>query len=354
MQNPDQTLIILTPGFPENESDTTCLPAQQIFLKSLRNQYPHVKIVVISFQYPYNNRTYQWHHLKVIPLNGRNRRGIQRAAVWYRVWNELKNQKRKGKLIGILSFWCTECALLGKWFSRFHKVPHYCWILGQDARDENIFVKFIRPQPADLIAMSDFLAREFYRSHGIKPAHVIPNAVGGNHDANLPDQRTIDILGAGSLIPLKQYDLFIEVVAEIKVYRSSVKALICGKGPEHEKLAAQVKKSNLIRNITLQGEVAHPDILKLMNTAKIFLHPSSYEGFSTVCLEALSEGAHVISFCQPMNESIKQWHVVTDKKQMIQKTMEILQDGEIQYESVVPYSIDDTAASVMKLFTKSL
>ena len=54
-----------------------------------------------------------------------------------------------------------------------------------------------------------------------------------------------------------------------------------------------------------------------MQRTKIFLHTSSYEGFSGACLEALYAGAHVISFCEPMKQKIDHWHIVKDEKEML-------------------------------------
>jgi len=42
--------------------------------------------------------------------------------------------------------------------------------------------------------------------------------------------------------------------------------------------------------------LAHPELLEWMQRGKVFLHPSSYEGFGIVCIEALCSGAEVISF----------------------------------------------------------
>ena len=85
-----------------------------------------------------------------------------------------------------------------------------------------------------------------------------------------------------------------------------------------------ITKSGLEKNILLTGELPYPDTLQLMQRAKVFLHPSSYEGFSGVCLEALYAAAHVISFCKPMKQDIAQWHIVQSREEMFEKTVSIL------------------------------
>ena len=64
--NPDKkTLVILIPGFPENERDSTCVPFPQSFVKNLKQINPFLHIIVIAFQYPFSPGTYDWHGVEV-------------------------------------------------------------------------------------------------------------------------------------------------------------------------------------------------------------------------------------------------------------------------------------------------
>jgi len=98
------------------------------------------------------------------------------------------------------------------------------------------------------------------------------------------------------LIPLKQYHLFIEALSLLKVFFPDIKAVICGNGPEMERLQALASTLHLEKNLLFTGELPHNDVLALMQRSKVFLHPSNYEGFSTVLSEALYAGVHVVSF----------------------------------------------------------
>src|SRR5688572_3236104 len=140
-----RVLIVVTPGFPANEKDSTCLPAQQLFVKKFTEQHPSISILVMSLHYPYTTRPYHWTGVQVNPFNGRNKKKADKLLLWRKVWKTLRATHKKESIIGVLSFWCTECALLGHYFSRRNKIRHYCWILGQDAKSDNRFVKFIRP-----------------------------------------------------------------------------------------------------------------------------------------------------------------------------------------------------------------
>lgn len=343
--------IILTPGFPKNKSDSTCLPAQQLFVRILKEKYPGLQIIVIAFQYPFFIAEYGWNDCTVIALGGKGKGKIHRLMLWRRAWLRLKLFAKEKQIVGLLSFWCGECALIGKRFGRQYGIVHKCWILGQDAKKENHFVRKIRPEPTELIAMSDFLNDVFLTNHSVQPAFVITNGIDPRsfHDEKL--LRDIDILGVGSLIPLKQFDVFIGVMVNLKKYFPSVRALICGKGPEKIVLEEMIIANGLQENIALVGELPHPEVLHLMSRSKLLLHCSVYEGFPTVCLEALAAGTSVIGFIQPMKQAISNWHIVEKSSAMAEKAIHILNNPETKFEDRIPYRMEECVQKIMQLFS---
>lgn len=341
------TLIILTPGFPASEADSTCLPMQQAFLKALMENNPGLHIIVLSFQYPYSIRTYNWFGITVMSFNGQNKGGLARLLLRRKLNIALKAINSSNNITGLVSFWYNECARVGKKFAGKNKLKHYCWILGQDARQGN---KYIGLKGDELIALSDFLQDEFKKNHGIRPALVIPPGIDAKQFDITIQEKDIDLLAAGSLIPLKQFEIFIEIIAGIKKQIPYIKAVLVGNGPEKDKLGALVKKHGLQPNIIFTGELPYPEVLQWMQRAKVLLHPSSYEGFSGVCQEALAAGAHVISFCKPMKQDIPHWHIVNSKDEMKALTLNILQGADTGFESIIPFCIQDTAKKMMELF----
>ena len=306
---------------------------------------------MLSFQYPYHKIKYTWFDVSVFPFSGKNKGGLTRFFVHKRIYTVLTDIHRTSKITGILSFWCTECAWVGKKFADKHNLKHKIWIMGQDARADNYYVKKIKPAPAELAALSDFLQDEFEKNHAIRPEYVVPPGIDATEYPEKNVLRDIDIFGAGSLISLKQFSVFLKVVAEIKKELPTVKVVLHGKGPEKNKLKQAIKKLELEDNVDLAGEVPHSDLLVQMKRAKVFLHPSSYEGFSGVCQEALHAGVHVVSFCYAMNHPIDQWHIVFDKKEMIKKTKQILQNQSAEFKQVTPYLAEDSVRKIMKLFS---
>jgi glycosyltransferase involved in cell wall biosynthesis len=251
--------------------------------------------------------------------------------------------------VGLLSFWYGECAAVGQSFADKHGLKHFCWILGQDAKKDNDYPRKLSIQAASLVALSDFLQEEFTKNHGIEPRYIIPpGIVPTQFGPSL--QKDLDVVGAGSLIPLKQFEIFVEVIAKLKEKFPEIKAVLIGKGPGKEKLSALISNLGLERNISLTGELSYPDTLQFMQRAKIFLHPSSYEGFSGVCLEALYAAAHVISFCKPMKHDIRNWHIVHSKEEMSSLATSILANPSVNYERVSFCTTDVVAKKIVDLF----
>jgi glycosyltransferase involved in cell wall biosynthesis len=348
-----KTLIILTPGFPANEEDSTCIPPQQLFVKALKEVNPGLNIVVIAFRYPFFSREYQWNGIKVISLGEPTDNRFLRLFSSLRVWRILRKLNKEHQLIGLLSFWLGKCALTGSRFAKRYTLPHYCWILGQDAKKGNKYVNRIRPAGESLIALSDFIVREFNRNYGIKPAHIIPVGIDTASFSALNVERDIDVSGAGSLIPLKQYPVFMEVINELKNVFPDIKAVICGNGPGMKKLSIMNGNMHLKDNILLAGRLAHKEVLATMQRSKVFLHTSAYEGFGAVCLEALHAGAHVVSFVKPMDADIQNWHIAVDKADMVQIVKAILLNPNTVYTSTMSYPIQANAKAAIALFDYS-
>lgn len=350
MPNTPETLVILSPGFPENEADTTCLPSQQLFVKALKEICPGLEIIVIAFHYPFKPREYEWHGVKVMAIGGKDKGRLFRGTTWLKVWLILKRLKKEQQLVGLLSFWFGECAFVGSYFAKQNRLTHYSWLLGQDAKKGNKYFNWINPKGDELIALSDFIVEEVRKNYGVLPTEIIPVGI----DTSLFDKpslkRDIDILGAGSLIPLKQYDIFVDAISFLKDFYPEIKAVICGKGPEMDRLKALAALKNLDGNLEFKGELPHQEVLALMQRSKILLHPSNYEGYGAVLSEALYAGAHVVSFCQPMLKPARHHHIIKSKDEINSKILWLLRKKRMEHDPVRMCSIQQIAKNMITLY----
>ena len=290
-----------------------------------------------------------WNQVQVHNFCGRNRGGLARLLLWNRIRRHFKEISGEYHVTGLLSFWLGECGMVAKSLSRKYRIPHYCWVMGQDARPGNPFVKRMGAKSGDLLAISDFIAVELKKNHGISPKHIIPLGIDPQIYNERQSSREIDLLPAGSLISLKQFDIFLRIVAGLLKQFPGLRAMLCGSGPEESRLKELAESLGLHSHLRMVGERSHPELIGLMKKSRILVHPSSYEGFSGVCLEALGAGAEVISFVRPMKKDIDRWHVVESEEAMLKKCAALLEKKEPP-RSVIPYAMEESVDEVMGLF----
>src|SRR5690349_5630015 len=96
----EQVFVILTPGWAASELDSTCLSMQQELVQTINRIFPQLKVVILSFQYPYERKTYQWFGNKVFSFNGRNRGGLQRLLLRRKIIRVLHTIAEQNEIIG--------------------------------------------------------------------------------------------------------------------------------------------------------------------------------------------------------------------------------------------------------------
>jgi len=336
-------ILVLTPGFPENESDTTCIPALQLFIKELQ-QTGEVTISLITFQYPYKSSIYNWNNVTVYSIGGQNKKGVQRFLNWRKVVKTATKIHQEKRINLIHSFWLTECAFVGNKIARKLTIQHYCTLMGQDAQPDNKYLTKIRRFPK-IITLSKFHATTLAKNTGIQPQYIIPWGI--EKTINTPkNSRSIDILGVGNLIPLKGYDRFISVVKEVQQQFPSVKAEIIGEGPEMKRLQCMIIDNNLSQNIRLIGKIERAEVLKKMNKSNCLLHLSNYESFGMVLIEALAQGMNVFSNRVGIAEELEDITTVEDNKDTAEKIITLLNNPK-EGVSKFPLLIEDTVKSYL-------
>jgi glycosyltransferase involved in cell wall biosynthesis len=343
--------IILTPGFPRDEDDTTCIPWLQEFALSVKKLFPSLRLTIVAFQYPFEAKDYRWHGIRVIAIGGGNRAKLCRLLTWRKVWSRLNRLTREKKTAGVLSVWLNECALVGKYYCRARGPRHFMWLVGQDARESNRYINRIKPDGNQVIAFSDFLREELTRNFGITPFCVACNGI---NPAAFPelnaDARPYDLVGVGSLIKLKNYSAFVDLAHRLKSRCPSLRAAIAGDGPERAALEAQIERLGLKQHVRLLGSIPHPQALQLMNNSKVFLHPSTYEGNSTVLAEALYAGCQAVSFQGLSRSPVENLRVCENEEQMLRALEELLTGPAWPVKRVLFNSMDDTARKIMSLY----
>jgi 1,2-diacylglycerol 3-alpha-glucosyltransferase len=351
-------ILIITPGFPADENDTDCIPPMQVFFKYFQKNYPEIKITVVSIHYPFKRNSYKWYEIPVHACGAKNKKQPLRLFYWFRALNYSMKINKKLKVDIVHSFWFNESALVGRIVSKFLGVKHINSFMGQDVLAGNKYLKIISIKNIYTVAVSQRQAKFFKKTSGKDINEIIP---WGIEESIPPEEETkheifsrdIDVLGVGSLIPVKNYKLFISIISKIIIEFPSLKCLIVGDGKERKMLEKQITNSGLQKNIELTGHLSREEVLFRMQKTKIFLHTSNYESFGFVIAEALASGCFVVckeTGCAVPNEKL----LIAKTEGEFQKILKMLLKSELTYKPLIPYPLSDTLNSYYKLYTSRI
>ncbi|MFZ4796086.1 MAG: glycosyltransferase [Bacteroidia bacterium] len=281
-------IVFITPGFAKNESDTTCMPYLQVYFKALLNQ--GYKISIITMHYPSYNTVYKWNNCNVYSFAKYAK--WQKPLLWLKAIREIISINKKEPISALHSFWLGECALAGHWASKIITVKHVNTLMGQDVLVGNKFCKILPIKSMNLVTLSHFHQQVFLKNYHIKKPIIFFGT--NKNDVLKNETKTIDFIGVGSLIPIKNYSLFVEVIYELNK-TNPVSAVIIGEGVEFDLLAQKIKDLNLQNIVKLLGLLKNEQVLSYLSQSKILLHTSNHEGFGMVFAEALQQEVMVVS-----------------------------------------------------------
>jgi glycosyltransferase involved in cell wall biosynthesis len=108
----------------------------------------------------------------------------------------------------------------------------------------------------------------------------------------LPQDKKI-LLFVGRLEKVKDPDLLLQTLREVKLHRSDVVLAVAGDGGEKEQLL--VRHSDLQPELIFLGTIPHARLPELFSAADCLLLTSHFEGMPRVVLEALATGVPVVS-----------------------------------------------------------
>jgi glycosyltransferase involved in cell wall biosynthesis len=105
-----------------------------------------------------------------------------------------------------------------------------------------------------------------------------------------------DVFFAGRLIPHKNVDVLIRAMKIVKPAFPGAKCLIVGNGPEKANLQQLISDLDLKTNVKIVDfKDDASEMFGLMKASKMFVLPSTREGFSLVAIEANAAGLPVIT-----------------------------------------------------------
>ena len=346
MSDHKKHIVLLTPGFPENEQDSTCIPALQVYCRALL-EIGHL-ITVITVHYPSQKRTYQWNGITVYAL-GINNKMSHRLGGFYRHWKTLSTVHHKTPIDVLHSFWLGECAFIGHHFSERKKLKHLTTLMGQDAKEGNRYAKLLPLPKMNIVSLSEFQRQIFQKNYG-KETPIIPWGISIEEMCDV-SKKTIDILGVGSLISLKRYSDFIEACALIQKSRPNLKAVLVGEGELKSELQNQISDLKLENHIELIGNCSYEETMHLMAQAKVLLHPSEYESYGMIFAEAQAHRMFIVSQKVGITLESPFWAVGTKPEEFAAYCSDFLNHNALP--TIKHLSISESVNAYQKIYIES-
>lgn len=347
MTNTPRHIVLLTPGFPENEKDTTTIPALQIYIKVLSEMQPRFNIQIITFQYPFTSNNYRWNGLYVFPLNGNNSK-LKKIFVWQKAKQLLRKLHQKIPIDYIHSFWIGECSFIGEKFARKHNIKHLITAMGQDVLKPNKYVKSHYKSDSKIITLSKRHSKFLKQNFDIN-SQIIPWGISLKEFPEI-QKTTIDVLGVGSLNTVKNYIVFMEVISNLIKSYPKLKVEIIGEGKENNTLQKIIQSEGIEKNITLHGKLTREHVLLKMARSNILLHSSTFESFGLVFSEALFSGMHIVSYNVGVAITISKWKICKNQLDMIAQCSTLLKENQIEKQRVLLHPVVETLNSYLKLY----
>ena len=235
-----------------------------------------------------------------------------RHAVFY-VWLVLQAPRMKG----VIKVFGSNIPTLPsvRFFSRQRMLVTYQWnYVEQTRRNEPRGLRHwlagllerLALKCADIVLVTTPRLQEKVRKVYNKPTVLVPNWVDLtqiNISANSV-RNNYQILYAGRLHKSKGVDYLIKAFAQVKQKHALASLIICGAGEEEMKLQAIVQQLG-VRDVVFKGSVLNEQVLKLMQSAAIFVLPTlTMEGHPKALIEAMACGAACVASDIPGNRDV--------------------------------------------------
>lgn len=158
--------------------------------------------------------------------------------------------------------------------------------------------------PDIFISISQHTTQKLKKDFNIKKKiYTIPPGIDLLNIQNIkPSSQKSDVIFAGRLLSNKNIDYLIKSISLIKATKPNIICIIIGNGPEKDKLKQLTKKLNLQKNIFFYNFFEkRNELYAFLKSSKVFLLPSSREGFGLIAIEANACGLPILTIDAPNN-----------------------------------------------------
>lgn len=303
-------ILLVTPGFPADEQDSLCIPPAQLMLIAIMDRYPTLEISVLALHYPTEKRNYRWNGIEVRALGRANHRWPLRLIDLARARRVARNLHKDRPFTHIHALWLSDAALVASSLASSWSCSSSVTAMGQDVLPTNLYLRRLSKTPTHRVAISDRAGKILEQSIESAIDGVVPWGIDPPPERLIAwESRAIDLLGVGSLIDLKRWSLLLEVTQRFAEKGDPRRTVLVGDGPLMAALQEEANQRGIFENLVFTGELPRSEVLRLMENARILVHPSRFEGQGFVFAEALSRGMSIVSGPVGSANSSSRWRV---------------------------------------------
>ncbi len=140
---------------------------------------------------------------------------------------------------------------------------------------------------------TEFICNVFENIVGPTNHYIISNGVSGDFRKKEPreldfiDRNKYNILFTGRYSKEKSHKVLIDAVARSK-HKEEIQLIFAGMGPQYDKIVKRSEKNGINRPV--MQFFSHDDLVNVINSCYLYVHPAEIEIEAIACLEAISCG----------------------------------------------------------------
>jgi glycosyltransferase involved in cell wall biosynthesis len=155
-----------------------------------------------------------------------------------------------------------------------------------------------------IITISEFSKQQIIKFTGTRGNKILVTLLSGSNDNELGELHEIKtkyninseyLVAFSSPSPHKNISRLLEAFKIVSLKKPELKLVLIGHQNKNEALLETIQKNHLLEKVIFTGFVPDEDIFSLINSAKVFVFPSLYEGFGIPLLDAQKCRVPVVS-----------------------------------------------------------
>lgn len=236
--------------------------------------------------------------------------------------------------------WLRRKRMVGTWNEVWGEAYWNEYLGGIKGKIASLIEKISCKLPDHILAISSLTSERLISSLSIpkNKIYVVPCGFDEDIINDSPlSSLSSDVIFVGRLLKHKNVDVLIQAVHQLKQENRMIICRIVGSGPEANTLKKLASSLGLENNVIFHGRLeSHKEIFSLMKSSKVFVLPSTREGFGIVVLEANACSLPVITTNHQDNAAqlLAQKITLLDHESIAQVIKEVLKSGKDYKKSI--------------------